>query len=88
VRTPTLSICRSDRRAALEGLRNELSPPDRMLLILRVDRDLPWREVARVMSEAAVDDERLLSHVAARLRKRFQLIRERLWQRARQRGLI
>jgi RNA polymerase sigma-70 factor (ECF subfamily) len=50
---------------------------DRMLLILRVDRELSWRDLARVVlggSPTPVELER----EAVRLRKRFQLVKERL----------
>jgi RNA polymerase sigma-70 factor (ECF subfamily) len=72
------------RRATLAELRNELSIEDRTLLILRVDRNLPFEQIA----EAFADDPDALDDVALRreanrLRKRFQLIKERLMTRAR-----
>jgi RNA polymerase sigma-70 factor, ECF subfamily len=96
VRTATLSMLRTARRTELELLRDELPPEDRMLLILRVDRDLSWRDVALVMSGAAEasapsvpeEGDRALAQETARLRKRFQLVKERLRETARSRGLI
>lgn len=51
-----------------------------MLLVLRVDKDLAWNELARVMhpEEAEPLDEEGLKREAARLRKRFQHVKERL----------
>ncbi len=88
-RTETLSIFRTEKRAALESLRDELSEQDRTLLVLRVDRDLGWREIALVLTEVpSAMDEAALVREAARLRKRFQLVKDRLRSRARERGLL
>ena len=70
------------------ALRETLDPDDRVLLVLRVDRDLQWNEVARVMlgDEAPSDGD--LAREAARLRKRFQLLKEDLKRRAKDAGLM
>jgi RNA polymerase sigma-70 factor (ECF subfamily) len=86
VRTETLSVLRSETRTALERLRDELPEDDRALLVLRVDRDLDWRDIALVLD--ASEDEESLKREAARLRKRFQLVKERLRTRAREQGLV
>jgi RNA polymerase sigma-70 factor (ECF subfamily) len=56
--------------------------------VLRVDRQLDWREIAVVMdatkSGLAEDD---VTREAARLRKRFQLVKDRLRSLARERGI-
>jgi RNA polymerase sigma-70 factor (ECF subfamily) len=58
-------------------IRKQLSEEDQTLLVLRVDRDLPWRDIALVMlGEAADDDE--LTRKAALLRKRFERVKEQL----------
>ncbi len=50
-----------------------------MLLILRVDRNLAWDEIALVMAdEPETLDKEGRKRESARLRKRFQLIKERL----------
>jgi RNA polymerase sigma-70 factor, ECF subfamily len=59
------------------------------LLVLRVDRQLSWGDIALAfVDEPATcsDDER--RREAARLRKRFQLGKERLAKRARAEGLL
>jgi len=89
VRTETRSALRSEKFAELVRLRNELPVEDRTLLVLRVDRDLAWDEIALAFveqPETCTDEER--KREAARLRKRFQLIRERLAARAREAGLM
>jgi RNA polymerase sigma-70 factor (ECF subfamily) len=87
-RTETLSALRTAKRTALEELRDGLSEEDRTMLVLRVDRQLDWREIAVVMdatkSGLAEDD---VTREAARLRKRFQLVKDRLRSLARERGI-
>ena len=66
----------------LERLRSELRPEERSLLVLRVDRRLSWKEIADVMREGGepVDE--------AALRKRFERVKTRLGELARERGLV
>ncbi|HEY0465844.1 MAG TPA: sigma-70 family RNA polymerase sigma factor [Polyangiaceae bacterium] len=84
VRTATISLLRTDSRTAFARLRDELPEDARALLVLRVDRELEWREIARVFGaeESTIDRE------TARLRKRFQLVKERLKTLGKARGLI
>jgi hypothetical protein len=50
---------------------------------------MPWREVARVMSDLPHDaPDDVFAQEAARLRKRFQLIKDRLRRLGQERGLI
>jgi RNA polymerase sigma-70 factor (ECF subfamily) len=91
VRTETLSYLRTHKRTRLLSLRDELTEEDRMLLILRVDRELEWNDLVRVMAgrdDGAPLDEAFVKKEAARLRKRFQLIKERLRETAKRAGLI
>jgi RNA polymerase sigma-70 factor, ECF subfamily len=93
LRTETLSVLRTANRTALERLRDELPEEDRELLVLRVDRELGWREIAIVLAESGnradrIGDEAALTREAARLRKRFQLVTERLRALARERKLL
>jgi RNA polymerase sigma-70 factor (ECF subfamily) len=71
-------------------LRETLDPEDRAILVLRVDRDLEWNEIARVMLGESEQDHTAaeLAREAARLRKRFQLLKEDLRERARAAGLV
>jgi RNA polymerase sigma-70 factor (ECF subfamily) len=77
VRTETRSYLRTEKRTRLRALRDSLSEEDQALLVLRVDRGLAWDELARVFSEEDLDDA-ARAREAARLRKRFQLVKEKL----------
>jgi RNA polymerase sigma-70 factor (ECF subfamily) len=80
VRTTAFSDER--RRRRLDELRAELSADDRTLLLLRVDQQLSWDDVAEVLSgpSAPVD--------SAAVRKRFERLKEKLRKLARERGLL
>jgi RNA polymerase sigma-70 factor (ECF subfamily) len=73
--------------SALTEIRDELPEDDRTLLVLRVDREMSWNDVARVLGEADESDEDL-ARAAARLRQRFQVIKKTIRDRARERGLL
>jgi len=49
VRSETAPRLRTAVRTQLAAIRNELAEEDRALLILRVDRGLSWKEIARVI---------------------------------------
>jgi RNA polymerase sigma-70 factor (ECF subfamily) len=83
VRTATLPHLRSEAKDAIARLRAGLEPDDRALLVLRLDRGLAWSEVARVL---APDEEPV--RAAARVRKRFQLVKDRLRVAAEAAGLV
>jgi RNA polymerase sigma-70 factor (ECF subfamily) len=84
VRTRTRSTLAADRRRALTRLRDELPIDDRTLLILRVDRKLAWDDIALAFAETPeVFSGKDKKRESARLRKRFQLVKERLTVRAR-----
>jgi len=81
VRTDTASWLRTASKDRFAALRDALPEDDRMLLVLRVDKGLAWNELARVMRSSSEDvtaDDPALKRDAARLRKRFQHIKERL----------
>jgi RNA polymerase sigma-70 factor (ECF subfamily) len=71
------------RQATLDRLRQALAPDERTLLVLRLDRDLSWAEVALVLAEEQgrpVDEPTL--------RKRFERLKEKLAEQARKEGLL
>jgi RNA polymerase sigma-70 factor, ECF subfamily len=92
VRTETRSYLRTEKRSRIAELRATLPEEDQALLMLRVDRRLSWNDLARVLNDLSSDDEELaeesLRREAARLRKRFQLVKERLYELARREGLV
>jgi RNA polymerase sigma-70 factor, ECF subfamily len=69
-----LATVSTTRRAQLESLRAALSDEDRDLLVLRVEQDLAWKEIAAAFLEEDAAAE-LLEREAARLRQRFRAIR-------------
>lgn len=76
-RSATQSFLRTDVRDRFAAIRAELDPDDLELLVLRIDRRMAWSEIARVLHEAELD-EVALARESARLRKRFQLLKDRL----------
>lgn len=76
-RSSTSPYQRSEVKDRFVQLRDQLEPDERTLLILRVDRDLAWREIAAVMDASA-----------PALRKRFERVKERLKELALAEGLI
>jgi RNA polymerase sigma-70 factor (ECF subfamily) len=89
VRTATLSLARTQTRTRLEQLRDELSPEDRELLVLRVDRGLAWDDLVLAFHEGdSTLDDASRARESQRLRKRFQIVKERLREMARRDGLV
>jgi RNA polymerase sigma-70 factor (ECF subfamily) len=88
VRTATLTYLRTETKERVSALRRTLPDEDQMLLVLRVDKQMAWEDLARVMSGGELESEEALKKESARLRKRFQLIKERLIERGAREGLI
>jgi RNA polymerase sigma-70 factor, ECF subfamily len=86
VRSSTLVHLKTEVKSEVRRLREELSEPDQMLLILRVDKDLEWAEVATALADDDLPADEL-KREAARLRKRFQVVTEKLRDLARERGI-
>jgi RNA polymerase sigma-70 factor (ECF subfamily) len=76
VRTATLTFLRTETKDRVMRLRESLTPDEQMLLILRVDRQMSWNDVALVMGEGVGDGNAALP--VASLRKRFERLKERL----------
>ena len=79
VRSRTATFLRSETKDKIARLRAELEPDDQTLLILRINRGLPWRDIARVLAPA---DDADLDKLAASLRKRFERLKTELKARA------
>jgi RNA polymerase sigma-70 factor (ECF subfamily) len=69
-------------RDRLARLRQSLDPDERTLLILRLDREMSWSEVAEILSSEGdpVDSQAV--------RKRFERVKEKLGKLAREQGLL
>lgn len=85
IRTATRSYLRTDFKNKFAELRASLPPEDQELLILRVDRGLAWNELALALNNEPPAD---VAREAARLRKRFQLLKDKLLELGRQHGLV
>jgi len=80
---------RRDVNDRFQRLRQHLSDEDQSVLMLRVDRELSWRELAEVtLGDEEHPTPEQLETEATRLRGRFQLAKSRLRQLAAQEGLI
>jgi RNA polymerase sigma-70 factor (ECF subfamily) len=87
-RSSTQPWQRTDVKDRFAALRDGLDPDDRALLVLRVDRELSWEDVARITLGEPDLDALALRRESDRLRKRFQLIKKTLRERAREAGLL
>jgi RNA polymerase sigma-70 factor, ECF subfamily len=88
VRSRTLAHLRSEVKDGFRKLREKLDQEEQMLLILRVDRNLSWNEIAQVMADDGDDGDEALKRASARLRQRFQKLKERLREMAVAEGLV
>jgi RNA polymerase sigma-70 factor (ECF subfamily) len=78
-RSRSRSMMATHKQRKLAALRDALPHEDRTLLILRIDRKLSWDDIALAFAETPETlDEHDRKREAARLRKRFQLIKRRL----------
>jgi len=91
VRTETLTFLRTEKKTRLQALRDSLPEADRMLLVLRIDRQLAWNDLARVLAETGGEaplSDAAVAKEAARLRKQFQVLKEKLRGMAKKEGLL
>jgi RNA polymerase sigma-70 factor (ECF subfamily) len=88
VRSRTRPYLRTEIKDGLARLRASLDPDDQMLLVLRIDRGMSWREVAWVTCNEVEPGEDDLRKASARARKRFQKIKDDLRRRAEAEGLL
>jgi RNA polymerase sigma-70 factor, ECF subfamily len=88
VRSQTAPFLRTEAKDAIRDLRAELTDDERELLVLRVDRDLSWVEIAQVYLDADVADGQRVAREAAACRKRFERAKQRLRELAVRRGLM
>jgi RNA polymerase sigma-70 factor (ECF subfamily) len=89
VRTETLASSRTEARERAVKLRERLPIEDQTILVLRINRKLEWKDIARVMVyDGSPVTDRELQAEAARLRKRYQLAKERLRKMAIDEGII
>jgi RNA polymerase sigma-70 factor, ECF subfamily len=90
LRSETATYLKTQTRTRIAELRETLPEADQTLLMLRVDRELSWIELAQVLHEdeqSQLQGE-ALKREAARLRKRFQLVKTKLYELGKQEGLV
>lgn len=89
IRTETLRLLKTEPQNRIAALRERLPEDDQALLLLRINRKLDFREIAHVMlGDAETSDAATVEREAARLRKRFQLVKEQLRKLAKAEGLL
>jgi RNA polymerase sigma-70 factor, ECF subfamily len=90
VRSATASYLKTERRSRFAALRASLPAEDQALLLLRVGRRLSFVDLAQALQEEGAPPlaGEALTREAARLRKRFQLVKERLHELGRRAGLV
>jgi RNA polymerase sigma-70 factor (ECF subfamily) len=71
-RDSTAAFLKTEAKDRLAVIRDALDPEERSLLLLRMEQQLPWRNVAAIMA----DEGQPASEAA--LRKRFERLREKL----------
>jgi RNA polymerase sigma-70 factor (ECF subfamily) len=82
VRSTTALHLRTDVKDAVARLREKLTPDEKSLLVLRIDRDLPWAEIASIMSSPGHEVAPLA------LAKRFERVKTKLRRFAEEAGLL
>jgi RNA polymerase sigma-70 factor (ECF subfamily) len=88
VRSMTAMIQQTAVKDRFTVLRESLVPEEQELLILRIDRQMEWADLARVMSGRDDLEGDELKRESAKLRKRFQSVKERLREMAVNDGLL
>jgi len=93
IRTDTSLMRLTAKRQQMSELRDQLPPLEQTLLLLRVNRNLPWRDIARIMATGSLEAALAmapqdLDAEASRLRKRFQKAKEKLRRMALAAGLL
>jgi RNA polymerase sigma-70 factor, ECF subfamily len=86
VRTETLAYLKTETKERFARIRESLSIEEQSLLHLRVNEQMSWDDIARIQFDCP-DDATVKRH-AAKLRKRFQLLRDKLRQMAEAEGLL
>jgi RNA polymerase sigma-70 factor (ECF subfamily) len=78
---------RTESKNALRELRESLSPDDHELLLLRLDRGMAWKDIARATSDEELGAAALTAR-AAMLRKRYERVKAELREKAIAAGLF
>jgi len=88
VRQTTECYKRTAVKDQFRALREQLDLEDQTLLILRVDRNMSWRELAQALSGTVDLDEAAIERESARLRKAFERVKRELKRLSEDQGLL
>jgi RNA polymerase sigma-70 factor (ECF subfamily) len=88
VRTATLTCLKTEVKDKVAELRARLDPEDQNLFILRINRAMEWRDIARVMAAEDEPGDAELGRLSAALRKRFERAKDAIRRMAREQGLL
>jgi RNA polymerase sigma-70 factor, ECF subfamily len=88
VRETTECYKRTSVKDQFRAIREQLDLEDQTLLILRVDRNMTWRELAQTLSGAIDLDEPTIERESARLRKAFERVKRELKRLSDEQGLL
>ena len=87
-RSRTRQYQRTAVKDRFRALRQQFDADDQTLLILRVDRDMAWGDIAIAMSGDAELAEEQVTREAVRLRKTFERLKTELRRAAEREGLL
>jgi len=88
VRSATHAYQRTEVKDRFRALRERLDADDQLLLILRIDRNMGWRDIAIASSGNADLDDDAIGRESARLRKSFERVKAELKRMAEEEGLL
>ena len=86
-RSLTAPYQRTEVKEGLRALREALDPLDHEILVLRLDRAMSWKDIARALGEPG-DAEAAVEQRAAAFRKRFERAKAQLRDLAVKHGLL
>ena len=86
-RSRTAPYQRTEVKEGMRALREALDPVDHEILVLRLDRAMSWKDIARAVGEPG-DTEATVEQRAAALRKRFERAKAQLRELAVKHGLL
>jgi RNA polymerase sigma-70 factor (ECF subfamily) len=88
VRSRTAPFMRTEVKNEARRLRESMADDDQQLLLLRLERNLSFRDIALILSDDDALGQDELVREAARLRKRFQIAKDRLSELLINAGLV
>lgn len=88
IRSATQAFQQTAVKGRFRALREQLDPEDQMLLVLRVDRQLSWQDLAMTMNGDIDMTDEHIARESARLRKAFERVKIQLRRLAERDGLL